>query len=378
MSKFDIFNKIKIDLDKYEEIEDNNNDELKKQMQYRLKFSKRSLEKKRKDKMKKGIIISAASLAIIIIGIGIKNPAVADGFKKRLPEFENMLDKLRYGVGDNEIEYDPALYTELENEKKELKKHQLVATKVDVFQKDDGMEMTIDKAMYNKKYLYLDMTLKCDKPFKETPYKTSITDSPYNDGEKYIDLELLDIYINKVKQENYGYSLARIQLINENTAKVQFLIDLDIKNDIEKADFKLDMSIKGEYGLAQLFKEVKAKYSFEFKIDAIDNNEKTISINKEDGGYKFESITVTDTYIQVKTKLPTKSTLGNPHNNFIIVTDDKGRELEMETSEEGEESIQIHQLIKVGEIPKYVDISVYKDTDGNRENALASVRVNIK
>ncbi len=27
MSKFDIFNKIKIDLDKYEEIEDNNNDE---------------------------------------------------------------------------------------------------------------------------------------------------------------------------------------------------------------------------------------------------------------------------------------------------------------------------------------------------------------
>ena len=86
MSKFDIFNKIKIDLDKYEEIEDNNNDELKKQMQDRLKFSKRSLEKKRKDKMKKGIIISAASLAIIIIGIGIKNPAVADGFKKRLPE----------------------------------------------------------------------------------------------------------------------------------------------------------------------------------------------------------------------------------------------------------------------------------------------------
>ena len=55
MSKFDIFNKIKIDLDKYEEIEDNNNDELKKQMQDRLKFSKRSLEKKRKDKMKKDI-----------------------------------------------------------------------------------------------------------------------------------------------------------------------------------------------------------------------------------------------------------------------------------------------------------------------------------
>ena len=50
----------------------------------------------------------------------------------------------------------------------------------------------------------------------------------------------------------------------------------------------------------------------------------------------------------------------------------------METSEEGEESTQIHQLIKVGEIPKYVDISVYKDTDGNKENALASVRVNIK
>ncbi len=47
MSKFDIFNKIKIDLDKYEEIEDNDKDELKKQIQDRLKFSKRSLEKEK-------------------------------------------------------------------------------------------------------------------------------------------------------------------------------------------------------------------------------------------------------------------------------------------------------------------------------------------
>ena len=71
MSKFDIFNKIKIDLDKYEEIEDNNNDELKKQMQDRLKFSKRSLEKKRKDKMKKGIIISAASVSYTHLNVVI-------------------------------------------------------------------------------------------------------------------------------------------------------------------------------------------------------------------------------------------------------------------------------------------------------------------
>ena len=52
------------------------------------------------------------------------------------------------------------------------------------------MEITIDKALYDKKKLFLSMTLKTDKPFKETGYTNATSDSPYGDGEIYIKIDI--------------------------------------------------------------------------------------------------------------------------------------------------------------------------------------------
>ena len=108
-----------------------------------------------------------------MLGIGVTNQSLANNLKKRLPEFETMLDKIKSVIDYKleEVEYDSSIYPEREEEKQEHKNSKLIATPINVSSKNEGLEITIDKAMYDKKKLYLDMTLKADKPFKKSKYK---------------------------------------------------------------------------------------------------------------------------------------------------------------------------------------------------------------
>ena len=156
--KFKILNKINIDIDKYEEDGTYNKEDLKGKMQERLKSSDRMNKRKNRTKT---IISAAASISIVIIGIGVFNPSLADNIIRRLPEFETMLDKLKESIEDDgSVEYSPELYPELEEEKEEYKKSKLIATPVNLSSKSEGLDITIDKVMYDKKKIYLDMTLK--------------------------------------------------------------------------------------------------------------------------------------------------------------------------------------------------------------------------
>ncbi len=93
----------------------------------------------------------------------------------------------------------------------------------------------------------------------------------------------------------------------------------------------------------------------------------------------MKKVDVTDTYIEVKMELPFQPSLGNPHDNFIIVHDDKGRELEMSTGSDGKNKMytQINELIDIGEIPLYIDILVCANY-GEESNPLSSFRVDLK
>ena len=374
-NKFEIFNKIKIDTDKYEEAETSNNEELKIKMQEKLNSSKRLNKKKVKNnKMIKGV----ASIAIIAIGIGVFTPSLADNLKKRLPEFETMLDKIKDSVDGGTVEYDPKLYPELEEEKEEHKKSKLIATPINVSSKDDGLKITIDKAMYDKKKLYLDMTLKTDEPFNESKYKKIVGDSPYGDGIKQMYIEDLTMYMNDIEADGYGYGPGIVEFVDENTIKLSYLIELDINNDMEDVNFKISFGTK-KYEDSIFPNSYDGKWSFDFNIKAIDDNARSIVINKKDGDYTLKKVEVTDTYIEVKMELPFQPSLGNPHNNFIIVHDDKGRELEMSTGSDGKNKMytQINELIEIGEIPSYIDILVCTNY-GEEANPLSSFRVNLK
>ena len=376
MDKYEIFNKIKINTDEYEEVKTDNNEELKAKIIEKLNTSERV--KKKKEKNNK-IIKSVASIAIIAIGIGMFTPSLADNLKKRLPEFETMLDKIKESIDNSDVvEYDPSLYPEVEEEKEEHKKSKLIATPINVSSEDEGLKITIDNAMYDKKKLYLDMTLKTDEPFNKSKYKKIVGDSPYGDGIKQMYIDNLIIYMNNTKADGYGYRPGIVEFVDENTIKLSYLIELDPNNDMEDVNFEISFGTRN-YKDSGFSNTYKGTWSFDFNIKAIDDNKKRIVVDEKDGDYTLKKVDVTDTYIEIKMQLPFQPSLGNPHNNFIIVHDDKGKELEMSTGSDGKNKIytQINELIDIGEIPSYIDILVCTNY-GEEANPLSSFRVNLK
>jgi hypothetical protein len=379
IDKFKVFNKIKLDTDKYKKIETSNNEDLKIKMKARLNSSERI----KKNRKKTNILISTvASITIIIGGAGVFNPSLADNIIQNISEFQTMLDKIKKSINDEgNIEYNPGLYPEREEEKKENEKNKLIATPINVSSKSNGLKITIDKAMYDRKKIYIDMTLKTDKPFKESKYMKAVHDSPYGDGEKNMYLDDLKLYINGIELDSYSYGPGVIEFIDEYRANFTCLIELDPSNNIDNANFKIDFGIP-KYKHPNFKGKIKGRWSFDFNIKSIDDIKKHIEVNKKDGDYTLKSVDVSNTYVEVKMELPFQPSLGNPHNNFVIVKDNNGSELPMSvgTDEANRMYTQINELNNIGEIPKYIDILVLKDLTDKDQNskALSSFRVNLE
>ena len=375
MDKFKIFNKIKIDTDKYEEIEINK-EELKSKMIGKVSSSKRSM---RKRKIKSRLIGSVASISVIMVGIGITNPSLANHLKEKLPQFETMLDKIKLYMDFKEEKYDLTKNSEYEEQKQEHKKSKLSATPINVSSKGDGLNITINNAMYDKKKLYLNMTLKTDKPFNKSKYKDLVGDSVYGDGSKVMYITDLKIYINNMKLDNYSCGPGIVDIVDENTINLSYLIELSHKNNVKDANFKISFGVTNYKNNNPNFDYIVGeKYLFDFNIKAVDDNYKSIVVDKKDGDYTLKKVNITDTYVEVQIELPFQTSLGNSHNNFIIVHDDKGRELKMSNGIDGKNKIytQINELAEIGQMPKYIDIFVCTNY-AQEENALSTFRVNI-
>ena len=375
MDKFKIFNKIKIDTDKYEEIEINK-EELKSKMIGKVSSSKRIV---RKRKIKSRLIGSVASISVIMVGIGITNPSLANHLKEKLPQFETMLDKIKLYMDFKEEKYDLTKNSEYEEQKQEYKKSKLSATPINVSSKGDGLNITINNAMYDKKKLYLNMTLKTDKSFNKSKYKDLVGDSVYGDGSKVMYITDLKIYINNMKLDNYSCGPGIVDIVDENTINLSYLIELSHKNNVKDANFKISFGVTNYKNNNPNFDYIVGeKYLFDFNIKAVDDNYKSIVVDKKDGDYTLKKVNITDTYVEVQIELPFQTSLGNPHNNFIIVHDDKGRELNMSNGIDGKNKIytQINELAEIGQMPKYIDIFVCTNY-AQEENALSTFRVNI-
>ena len=125
----------------------------------------------------------------------------------------------------------------------------------------------------------------------------------------------------------------------------------------------------------------KTKYSLSFNIKPEDDNQRVIIVNKKDNGHTLKKVIVNDNYVKIDMQIPFKQSMAKKkfYTNFIIVTDDKGREMEMSGGGGSEDKIiQIHDLINKGDIPKYINISIYKSDDPNRLNPLSSFKVDLK
>ena len=342
----------------------------------KVSSSKRSM---RKRKIKSRLIGSVASISVIMVGIGITNPSLANHLKEKLPQFETMLDKIKLYMDFKEEKYDLTKNSEYEEQKQEYKKSKLSATPINVSSKGDGLNITINNAMYDKKKLYLNMTLKTDKSFNKSKYKDLVGDSVYGDGSKVMYITDLKIYINNIKLDNYSCGPGIVDIVDENTINLSYLIELSPKNNVKDTNFKISFGVTNYKNNNPNFDHIVGeKYLFDFNIKAVDDNYKSIVVDKKDGDYTLKKVNITDTYVEVQIELPFQTSLGNPHNNFIIVHDDKGRELNMSNGIDGKNKIytQINELAEIGQMPKYIDIFVCTNY-AQEENALSTFRVNI-
>ena len=127
-------------------------------------------------------------VAFLLVIINI--PIVEDSIINRIID-ENMDIVAPYDKGENpEIEEEKKVY------KKEHKESELKATKINVSSKQNGLNATIYKVLYEKSKVYLYMTFNTDKPLEKTRYINAILSEH---GEKKLDLQDFEIYINGKK-----------------------------------------------------------------------------------------------------------------------------------------------------------------------------------
>lgn len=344
-----------------------------------MKYNRKNLNKKNI------IIISIIFLLVAFLLVIINIPIVEDSIINRIID-ENMDIVAPYDKGENpEIEEEKKVY------KKEHKESELKATKINVSSKQNGLNATIYKALYEKSKVYIYMTFNTDKPLEKTRYINAIFDSEY--GEKKLDLQDFEIYINGKKLMNSFPDSEVFKFIDKNTVSVSYSIPLEETNDVNTGDstnIKIKFSIPNNAMYYYLDKGntsfdakeyFKTKYSLSFNIKPEDDNQRVIIVNKKDNGHTLKKVIVNDNYVKIDMQIPFKQSMAKKkfYTNFIIVTDDKGREMEMSGGGGSEDKIiQIHDLINKGDIPKYINISIYKSDDPNRLNPLSSFKVNLK
>lgn len=136
---FKLLNNIEMDLDKYEDL-NIDKDKLKKKMRTQIKT---------KNKFKKNISVAAS---ICIVGIGLSSVGVLNkSLAYNVPILGSMLQMIQNSLNNNDNLLDS--YTEVNKS----------------FSKD-GLTVKIDKVVYSKNQIFMELELKTDVPFEESKY----------------------------------------------------------------------------------------------------------------------------------------------------------------------------------------------------------------
>ena len=77
----------------------------------------------------------------------------------------------------------------------------------------------------------------------------------------------LEMYINNIKLDNYSYSTGIVEIVDEHTINLSYLIELSIENDVEDANFKISFGVTNyNNNNPNMFKTMGGKYLFDFSI----------------------------------------------------------------------------------------------------------------
>ena len=349
-NNYEVLNNVNIDLDEYQDI-NIDKDKLKQQMRQQIKS---------KGKLKKNIsvVASACIVASGLIYLGNSNPALA----YNIPILGSMLEMIEGALNNNDLSDS---YTDVNKS----------------FSRN-GLTVKVDKAVYSKNQIFMDLELKTDIPFKNSKYAKALT---YDNRKEFVDsLELNAIdwvfSINNKTIDNYGFHSPRFHYIDEYTLKGTML--MDFKSPIDKSNnydiFKMKFNLVSNYNEDkkeyEYIDDIDSTWELEFPVKSNISKTKTIRPKVTQDGMTVEKVTLTPTSLNLK--VSSKKNIGLSAE----VKDDKGNILSGAGVgiSNGDTYDGDYHLNNIGQDMKYITVLAYKENSNGRNELISEIKVNLK
>lgn len=349
---FKLLNNVDMDLDKYEDL-NIDKDKLKKKMRIQIKT---------KNKFKKNISVAAS---ICIVGIGLSSVGVLNkSLAYNVPILGSMLQMIQNSLNNNDNLLDS--YTEVNKS----------------FSKD-GLTVKIDKVVYSKNQIFMELELKTDVPFEESKYAKTIV---YDPRESFADsLELVgrdwEFSLNNKKMQNYTFAYPRFHYIDEYTLKGNMLIDfkpfIDESNeyDIFKMEFNLEaVDYDRETHEYNHIEDINGPWSLEFPVKSNISKTKTIRPKVTQDGITVQKVVLTQTSLNLN--LSSKENIGL----YAEVKDDQGNILSGAGlgMSSGDTYDGDYYLNNIGQDMKYITVLAYKENLNGSSELVTEIKINLK
>lgn len=304
---------------------------------------------------------------VLIVGVGIKNPSLAD----EIPIIKDFISKLQFALNND---------VNLKQNISDINKSSYV----------NGLKITIDKAMYDGNNVYADFTLKTDKPFDKTEYIKSLSNNNTTDNKKVLSFYFPEFKLNGKKTEGYSYEMPEVELIDDYTLKGSVVFEFSAISEIESdtIDFEMDLKLcsydtdlKGNSDI------LDGVWSFDFPIKSNKEDAKVVKVNKQKGNFKLNQVMLNKTSITIDIEAPNEYYKNFDIMEAVEVIDNKGNILWAKSGNyhngNNEDKYpryrQRYDLEEIGEHLKYVKVKFYGTWDEKTKSApvLAEFKVDL-
>lgn len=316
------------------------------------KAVRRGINYKRRNKYKKIIIASVASLGLIV-SIGISNPSLADN----IPILGDVIEKISNALKSNDSFKDNI-------------------NDINQSSTYEGLTITIDKAMYDGNKIYIEWTLNTEIPFKETEYMNAIESYEDKNGNtKYkLNNDFPEFKINGMKHSGYSYEHSKVKFVDDRTLQGNIIFEFDVINqvDLDTIDFEMEFGLRSnELDEKGNNKKLDGKWSFNFPVSSNKEDTKSVAVNKTKGEFTLHQVLLTPISVSIDITAPKEY-----YNSFDImesveIRDDKGNTLwatsgnyqnydDIENDEISKLRYrQRYDLVSIGDNIKYIEVIFY-------------------
>lgn len=322
----------------------------------------RGIKYKKRNKYKKIMIASVASIGLII-SLGISNPSIADN----ISILGNVIEKINYALKNSDFFKDNI---------NDINKSSTYG----------GLTITVDRAMYDGNNVYMEWTLETDSTFKNTEYMKAI--ESYEDEKENIQYKFItdfpEFKIDGKRPLGYGYEYSKVKFVDDNTMEGSVVFEFEAINNIESdvIDFEMEFGLfSSELDERGNHTKLDGKWSFNFPVKSNKEDTKTIEVNKTKGEFTLHQVLLTPMSVSIDITAPKEYYKSFDIMEAVEVRDDKGNILwatsgnyqnydDVENNKISELRYkQRYDLEYISNDIKYIDVIFYGEWNENTKSA---------